>query len=388
MIYYKITNKNECHRGFQYVDGLNILVKKFEHEGSCVPGGLYFSTAEYVLNFINYGENLREVIIPNNSQMVIDPDNDKMRSDKLYLGKKYDLSNVETIKMLVNKGADLSGLKKTMVWSIVRNYVDIIEYLRPIVGRIEIPTKDVAEIIKNNSYHILKKYYPECIEPKMKVLQMIFTDNNNKFIKLMEKYELRVTHFIFYFICLKGNLALLQYLHDNYSCMIHNYLDEYKNHMSSKHSEIYTKFISQIQNKYNPLFTLYQNRSLKIIKFLHKKYDMNNMYDKNIFDHIVQINDTEILKFVFKFVLKQNDTFPITLVIFAIKRDNIPIITYILENIVLSYKNMLLIKTFITKHSNMSNDDQLQYKYKSIIRNLERKIYDVDAILFDINSIN
>ena len=52
-IYYKITNKKECHNDFQYVDGLNVLDKPFEVEGSCVVGGLYFTTAKYIFNFLD-----------------------------------------------------------------------------------------------------------------------------------------------------------------------------------------------------------------------------------------------------------------------------------------------------------------------------------------------
>ena len=54
-IYYKITNKNENHRGYQYVDGLNVLDKKFEPNGSCVEGGLYFTTIKHITRFVVYG---------------------------------------------------------------------------------------------------------------------------------------------------------------------------------------------------------------------------------------------------------------------------------------------------------------------------------------------
>ena len=34
--FFKITNKEECHNGFQYIDGLNILKEPFAETGSCV----------------------------------------------------------------------------------------------------------------------------------------------------------------------------------------------------------------------------------------------------------------------------------------------------------------------------------------------------------------
>ncbi len=35
--FYKITNATECHHGFQYNNGLNILTDAFAESGSCVP---------------------------------------------------------------------------------------------------------------------------------------------------------------------------------------------------------------------------------------------------------------------------------------------------------------------------------------------------------------
>jgi len=53
--YYKITNKNETHYGFEYQDGFIILKEKFNNDenASCVSGGFY-----------RYGIYLREVELP------------------------------------------------------------------------------------------------------------------------------------------------------------------------------------------------------------------------------------------------------------------------------------------------------------------------------------
>ena len=88
-IYYKITNKDECHRGYQYNDGLNILDRPFEKEGTCVHGGLYFTNKENIHYFFGYGEWLRVITIPKDAQMVQDPDTSngiKFRADKIILG--------------------------------------------------------------------------------------------------------------------------------------------------------------------------------------------------------------------------------------------------------------------------------------------------------------
>ena len=106
-IYYKITNKEECHNGYQYVDGLNILDKMFEPNGSCVVGGLYFTTIEHIFKFLDYGCYLREITLPKDCQWVQDPAGDKFRADKIILGKKYDLADPSTFQFLIEKGADI-----------------------------------------------------------------------------------------------------------------------------------------------------------------------------------------------------------------------------------------------------------------------------------------
>ena len=92
-MYYKVTNKDECHNGFQYSTGLNIDVNPFQETGSCVKGGLYFTTLEHITYFFDYGIYVREVTIPEDAKMVEDPEGDKWRADKIILGEKYSIEN-------------------------------------------------------------------------------------------------------------------------------------------------------------------------------------------------------------------------------------------------------------------------------------------------------
>ena len=99
--YFKITNIDETHNGYAYRDGLNVLDKPFQPEGSCVPGGLYFTTIEFIPNFYPYGVYLREVILPKKDpdfQMVGDPMGDKFRANKIILGHRYSLFDPQTYK--------------------------------------------------------------------------------------------------------------------------------------------------------------------------------------------------------------------------------------------------------------------------------------------------
>ena len=65
-MYFKITNKEENHHEFQYVDGLNVLKEEFNNDpnDSCCAGGLYFTDAANIFEFIDYGVYLREISLP------------------------------------------------------------------------------------------------------------------------------------------------------------------------------------------------------------------------------------------------------------------------------------------------------------------------------------
>jgi len=151
-MYFKITNQDECHHGYQYQTGLNILDKPFEMEGSCVPGGLYFTDLENLHKFYGYGVWLRVVIIPGNAVMVEDPSGGKWRADKIILGHKHALFDVETIKKFnleVNEhfiacasggghvdalewwkssGLELKYSSDAMYWASENGHVDVLEW--------------------------------------------------------------------------------------------------------------------------------------------------------------------------------------------------------------------------------------------------------------------
>ena len=86
-IYYKITNTDECHKGLQYHDGLVVDPKEFDNDltHSCTKGGIYFTTKEHLHKFINYGKWIRPVTIPEGAQVILDPQGDKYRANKLFL---------------------------------------------------------------------------------------------------------------------------------------------------------------------------------------------------------------------------------------------------------------------------------------------------------------
>ncbi|BCS82741.1 ankyrin repeat protein [Cotonvirus japonicus] len=107
-IWLKVTNEKEFHYDHQYHDGLNILNKPFDTTGSCVEGGFYFTSPEYIHEFLSYGCNIRIITLPTDDPgfiMVKDPAGDKWRANKIILNKKYSLRDIETYTFLKNIGA-------------------------------------------------------------------------------------------------------------------------------------------------------------------------------------------------------------------------------------------------------------------------------------------
>jgi len=92
--YYKLTNQQENHHGYQYKTGLNVLDMPFQYEGDCVAGGLYFTTFDQIHNFISFGVWIREVRLPLDAKYV--KVGNKYRADKIYLGNRYHINSVSS----------------------------------------------------------------------------------------------------------------------------------------------------------------------------------------------------------------------------------------------------------------------------------------------------
>ena len=136
-MYFKITNAEENHHGFQYVDGLNVLTEKFNDDPnrSCCAGGFYFTDAANIFNFLNYGIYLREVVLPTDNvdfKMIKDKnkDNDKWRANMIILGKRYNLYSLDTFKYLIEKGANVHADNDYALRRSAKNgHLDVIKYL-------------------------------------------------------------------------------------------------------------------------------------------------------------------------------------------------------------------------------------------------------------------
>ena len=132
-VYYKITNAEERHYGFQYKDGLNVLKGKFNEdpEDYCGPGGLYFCNIENIFEFLDKGIFVREITLPKgNPNFKIFKDGNKYRANMIILGERYNLTDVSTFKMLIERGANIHANNcYPLKWSAYNGYLNIVKYL-------------------------------------------------------------------------------------------------------------------------------------------------------------------------------------------------------------------------------------------------------------------
>ncbi|AYV85138.1 MAG: repeat protein [Satyrvirus sp.] len=126
-MYLKITNKNENHHGYQYIDGLNVLDKEFDNnpKNSCTGGGLYFTNKEFIHKFYDYGIYLRIVELPIDDpefRMIKDPQGDKWRANKIILKERYLLADIGTYDKF-------EIYQLGLAWASVNNHLEIVKYV-------------------------------------------------------------------------------------------------------------------------------------------------------------------------------------------------------------------------------------------------------------------
>jgi hypothetical protein len=91
--YLKVIDENKIHNNMIYELGINEDILPFNDnpEDSCVKGGLYFTTLEYLPKFCDYGTIVAEIKILDNSKLIKDSDT-KYRTDKFEIIKFWDMN--------------------------------------------------------------------------------------------------------------------------------------------------------------------------------------------------------------------------------------------------------------------------------------------------------
>ena len=112
-VYYKLTNETENHHGLQYHTGrvVDIIPFNDNQEKSCVPGGIYFTDKDHILEFGGYGPWVRPLTIPEGVEVILDPDGNKFRAHEVEMQERIPLEEfVKTVNMKKQGYVDLRSL--------------------------------------------------------------------------------------------------------------------------------------------------------------------------------------------------------------------------------------------------------------------------------------
>lgn len=101
--YFKILNKNITHNGYKFETSLNIDSLPWNPDPDCSPGGFYFTTAEYVWDFIDHGSLLAEIEVPQGIEISVGEH--KRKAHQIIIKNIRELWDLDTIKYLVEHGA-------------------------------------------------------------------------------------------------------------------------------------------------------------------------------------------------------------------------------------------------------------------------------------------
>jgi hypothetical protein len=104
-LFFKVTNLEDNHKSFQYKDGLNFDINKFNPQDSCNGGGLYFCDIKDIYIFIEYGYGnyIRPIFVPLNIPYYQDKTlPNKYKAPALYLLPKIRLGTTLSFKLLTN----------------------------------------------------------------------------------------------------------------------------------------------------------------------------------------------------------------------------------------------------------------------------------------------
>jgi hypothetical protein len=93
--FYKLLFTSLCHNGFTYKEGLNVDHVPFAPEGSCKPGGLYYTTLEHLsFYYIQEWPLVADVTLPDDAEIYAEPCGTKWKADRLVLNNIRPLSKL------------------------------------------------------------------------------------------------------------------------------------------------------------------------------------------------------------------------------------------------------------------------------------------------------
>lgn len=160
----KLTNSSEKHRGFQFVDGLNIDKNYFNTYDTCTKGGIYFIDIKDAYKWIHYNEDvgtmkyIRRIYIPDDAKVyVLDG---KFKTDKIVLYQREIIKNNVYKEFVKNNGYMLQYLTRIQLdKEIYMNAVSQCGYALEHVPQNMIDYDICIESVKQNGYAL---YYVPC----------------------------------------------------------------------------------------------------------------------------------------------------------------------------------------------------------------------------------
>ena len=127
--YYKILRSDKSSISMQYKIGINVLPDKYNINNPCQ--GIYFTTRENILHYINYGTIIAEIRIPYDAHVIEDSEQMSIhepfingwRSDKIIIINFYNISNYSDFLWFMS-GKNKSIITKEFVkWALYNNSI-------------------------------------------------------------------------------------------------------------------------------------------------------------------------------------------------------------------------------------------------------------------------
>ena len=108
MKFWKLLNEAENHHNLQFCTGRVDDPLPWNPHGDCEPGGIYFTDAENIFNFLDFGPWIRIVEVPEDAEIYENPGiPKKWKASAVILGERRNIWDVEVIKELIEAGADV-----------------------------------------------------------------------------------------------------------------------------------------------------------------------------------------------------------------------------------------------------------------------------------------
>jgi hypothetical protein len=108
-VFYKFISKNMIHHNFEYKLGLNVDIIPFDPNSCCRPGGLYFTTLKYIIDYYEHGSILAEIGIIDDSLIYID-DLQQFKANKFNITKlmKNEIDIIEIFQLAMKNGCKMN----------------------------------------------------------------------------------------------------------------------------------------------------------------------------------------------------------------------------------------------------------------------------------------